>query len=174
MTFAKALDEPVLAELYDYWSQQRKGRIAPARGDIDPVDIPTLLPHIALTEIVPAADGKARFRYRLAGTEIEHHIGCPLAGRYIDELMRGDYLAFITGLYHRVIAEKASVYSENCYLADEADQLHVKRLMLPLSDDGESVTMVLAGLVFSPGRACRRVTIVEAQDRFRTLAVDVG
>lgn len=174
MAFTKALDEPLLAELYRYWAERRRGRIAPARSDIDPVDIPSLLPHLALTEIIPAADDKTRFRYRLAGTEVEHHVGCRLAGRYLDELMRGRYLAFLTDLHDRLVKAKAPLYSENSYTAAGSAQLEAKRLMLPLSDDGEAVTMVLTGIVFNQSDARRQVTILDAQDRFRTLALDMA
>lgn len=174
MAFDKALDEPLLAELYAYWSARRQGRVAPARGDIDPIDIPNLLPHIALTEIVPAADDTTRFRYRLAGTQVERHVGSPLAGRYLDELMRGSYLAFLVELHDRLVMAKAPLYSENRFTSEDSAQLHAKRLMLPLSDDGDTVTMVLTGLVFNCGDATRQCTILDAQDRFHTLALDLG
>lgn len=179
MAFSKALDEPLLAELYMYWSERRRGRVGPARGDIDPVDIPALLPHVALTEIVPAADGpggssSTRFRYRLAGTQVERYVGCPLAGRYMDEVARGSYLAFLVDLHDRLVAEKAPLYSENSFTIDGSTTLNAKRLMLPLSDDGDAVSMVLTGMVFSRSDVTRQITIVDAQDRFRTLAVDGG
>jgi len=153
------LDEPLLAELYAYWEQRRGERIAPARRDIDPIDIPHLLPHIALTEIVSEGEGqKPRFRYRLAGTQIEKRFGCSLTNRFLDELKQGSYLEFIEGLYTRLIDEKVPVYSENSFEADNATTLLAKRLMLPLSDDGDTVNMVLAGLVYIDSDPHQRTT----------------
>ena len=175
MAIIETLDEPLLAELYEYWAQRRGGRIAPARSDIDPVDIPHLLPHIALTEIVAAENAQGlRFRYRLAGTQIEQRFGCPLTNRYLDELKHGTYLHYIEDLYDRLMTEKAPVYSESSFETGESNVLQAKRLMLPLSDDGETVSMVLAGIVYADSDPRHRTTVLPIQDRFSTSGLDVG
>ena len=174
MASIDSLDEPLLAELYVYWSSRRGERFAPARSDIDPVDIPQLLPYIALSEIVEDGNGGRRFRYRLAGTQIEAHFGCSLTNRYLDELKHGSYLDYITGLYDRLIAEKAPVYSENCFGNDETNSLAVKRLMLPLSDDAVSVTMVLAGILYRSSDPSFRTTVLHAQTQFSTARLEAG
>ena len=167
MTFIDALDEPLLAELYRYWCDRRQQRFAPARADIDPVDIPQLLPYIALSEIIQDdASGTQRIRYRLAGTQIEAHFGCGLTNRYLDELKFGDYLRYILDLYDRLIADKAPVYSESSYGEPDGKSLSVKRLMLPLSENGTTVTMVLAGLLYSSPEPGCRTTVLHAQTRF--------
>ena len=43
---------PVLADLYEYWQSRRRGDGLPARGDIDPVDIPALLEHLILVDVL--------------------------------------------------------------------------------------------------------------------------
>lgn len=165
MTFAGSLDEPLLAELYGYWSNCRGERFAPARGDIDPVDIPHLLPHIALSEIVSDGDGR-RFRCRLAGTQIEERFGCSLTNRYLDEVKYGRYHDYIIGLYERIIAEQAPIYSEGSFSDGDQNTLCAKRLMLPLSEDGETVTMVLAGIVYVASDPGFRTTVLRAQNEF--------
>ncbi len=54
----------------------------PARRDIDPVEVPTLLPHLQLIEIVAGG----RFRYRLIGTALAEAFGRDYTGQYPDEL----------------------------------------------------------------------------------------
>ena len=49
--FARAIDAPLLAELYAYWTAKRGARFAPSRAEIDPVEIPRLLPHLMLVDI---------------------------------------------------------------------------------------------------------------------------
>src|SRR5690348_17873717 len=61
---ALARDE-VLSGLLAYWRGKLRGRAMPRRADIDPAEIPRLLPHLQLVERI---DG--RYRYRLAGTAI--------------------------------------------------------------------------------------------------------
>ena len=50
-------------DLYRYWDGRRNGRRMPARRDIDPADIPGLLPHVSL---IHKPDGQ--FRFRLVGS----------------------------------------------------------------------------------------------------------
>jgi len=165
MTFAASLDEPLLAELYRYWSDCRGERFAPARGDIDPVDIPHLLPHVALSE-VGGGGRRLRFRYRLAGTQIEERFGCPLTNRYLDELKHGQYLDYIVALYERIIAEQVPIYSKNSFSDGDQNTLWAKHLMLPLSEDGIEVTMVLAGIVYVDSHPSHRTTVLSAQNQF--------
>ena len=185
MSFIESLDEPLLAELFSYWSERRQGRIAPARSDIDPVDIPHLLPHIALCEIVPNAntgpnadanpDSQGyRFRYRLAGTQIEARFGCALTNRYLDEVKQGAYLNYIIGLYDRLMTAMAPLYSENSFGEGPEDKLWAKRLMLPLSDDQQTVNMVLAGIVYVDNDPCHRTTVLRVQDRFSPSRTEAG
>jgi hypothetical protein len=173
MSFVASLDEPLLAELYSYWQDRRRGCRAPSRADIDPIDIPHLLPHIALTEIVRSEDGDTtRIRYRLAGTEVERRVGCALTNRYLDELKTGPYLDCILGLYDRIMAEMMPLYSENSFHTDHGDTLRAKRLMLPLSDDQETVNMVLAALVYVDSDPNDRSTVLRSQQPFSTVGPD--
>lgn len=160
--FAQAIQAPLLAELYAYWTAKRGDRFAPARAEIDPIEIPRLLPHLMLVDVI---DGGARLRYRLAGTEIESRFGCSMVGRYVDEMMRGRYNHYVHELYRELLATRRALYSESGYGPDGDSPLYTRRLMLPLSSDGQSVDMVLAGQIFSY-RAAARETVLTAQDRF--------
>jgi hypothetical protein len=156
MGFIESVSDQRLAALHSYWSSKRGPRILPARADIDPGELRRLLPHILLIDVVA---GGRDFRYRLVGTEIERHIGRPVTGRLISEVLCGDYLAYIRSLHQRVIAEAAPVYSENNFdtdnvgLAEVADFKRTFRLMLPLAKDGASIDMILCGQIFVPIRA---------------------
>ena len=172
MSFAEKLDEPLLAELHSYWSARRRGRKVPARADIDPVDIPQLLPHLTLTEMVPAQTARGfRIRYRLAGTEIESHFGCPLTNRYLDELVAGPFVDFAMDLHERVRTEKAPAYTEVLFGSDGTDPLRVKRLMLPLSENGEVVNLMLAGVIFFDSNPNDRKTILHSHEQFSSTAL---
>ena len=60
-------DNTILHGLWSYWTARCGARLMPRRADIDPVDIPLLLPHLLLLE----TDEQKRFRYRLVGTAID-------------------------------------------------------------------------------------------------------
>ena len=58
-----------LTAVFDYWRGKSTGLRLPRRRDIDPVDIPKLLPILMVVEVLPSG----RYRYRLIGTEMTTH-----------------------------------------------------------------------------------------------------
>jgi PAS domain-containing protein len=65
-----ALRDPLYPDLPDaleYWERKRGARFAPARADIEPLDLVQVLPRIMLAEV---AHDPVEFRYRLSGTGI--------------------------------------------------------------------------------------------------------
>ena len=139
------MDEEVLSDIHGYWSSLRRGRPMPARADIDPAEIPKLLPYLLLTDVLESG----HFRYRLVGTEVERSFGAPMTGRTLEELMLGEYLAFMTGLYQRTIGEKRPIFSMSRYGGTDRDYpLFTKLVMMPLSNDGIRIDMVLSAQVF--------------------------
>ena len=171
MTFFEQISDKRLVELYQYWDRLRGSRFAPTRGEVDPAAIPRLLPHVLLTELVGEPP---RCRFRLVGTEVERHFGTLMTGRFIDELMRGEYLDFIAGLYRRLAAERVPIYSENTYGPGDgwdaySDVFRTSRLLLPISNDGERVDMALCGQVFGKRGADDKRTVFVTQDSFDVL-----
>ena len=166
MGFAESISDQRLVALYSYWSSKRGPRAMPGRPDIDPAELLPLLPHILLMDVVEAGRD---FRYRLVGTEVERHIGRPVTGRLISEVLNGDYLAYIHSLHRRAMTEATPVYSENNFdaarsgFAPVADYKRAYRLMLPLARDGTSVDIMLCGQVFGPipDRAPPEVLLVD-------------
>src|SRR3546814_1295412 len=64
-----------------------------------------------------------------------------MRGQYIDTMMQGSYRAYIESLYNRLVDQRSPIYSVSTY---DQRLLHTKRLMLPLSSDGQQVDMVLS------------------------------
>jgi hypothetical protein len=147
-----------LNELLAYWESRRGKRPFPLRRELDPAEIPKLLPHLLLVEAVGD-----RWRYRLVGTEVERRFGCRMGGCYIDELMHGDYLKYMQSLYDRIRRTEAPVHTQSAYANGLFD---TERLMLPLSRDGTALDMVLAGQVFRFSSAVDRATVLVTQDQF--------
>jgi hypothetical protein len=48
------LSAPRLRQAFAYWRGKLAGRAMPARRDIDPVDVPTLLSYVMLADVLPA------------------------------------------------------------------------------------------------------------------------
>lgn len=119
----------------------------PSRADIDPIEIPKLLPHVMLVE--RGDDG--RYRYRLIGTENARAHGINATGRFLDEVLPGpDYAAHVLALYDECVDRRRALYSECLFFspARREPERHTKVLFLPLSPDGETVNMIFVIQVF--------------------------
>ena len=149
-----------LKQVYAYWQAKRAGRAMPARRDIDPAELIRVLPHLMLIDV----EAGPRYRYRLFGTAVTEAFGMNPTGKCIDEVMVGDYKAFLLGLYDDLCAEKKPIYSTSIYGTKRDTKMWTQRLMLPLSSDGEAVDKVLACQVFVHGSPLQTQTVRLAQD----------
>jgi hypothetical protein len=124
-------------DLYRHWLGKSCGRVMPARRDIDPLDIPKVLPHIAL---VHKLDGQ--FRFRLVGTDITKMIRRDLTGALCDS-HAGNAGAPLEGLAERVFATARPVFVIGFFKTGLRAIQNVSALFLPLSDDGTHVNMMV-------------------------------
>lgn len=136
---------PLLRRLYDYWDGKRAGRAMPARPDLDPVDIPELLPHLILLDVTY---DPMRFRVRLYGTGVRDLRGTDLTGRWLYE----DAMTFIGARTRPWNVETAETGRPHYVSGDYTELSDGKvgtfyRLGLPLSRDGRRVDMLMIGLV---------------------------
>ncbi len=121
----------------------------PRRRDIDPTEIPRLLPNIQISEIFDK-----RIRYRLVGTAIVEAYGEELTGKYFDEVFSGERLRFVKANYRMMFNAKRPVLVCNSYHSKRDIPLICTRLIMPLSDDGETVNQCLTAMSFHfPGQA---------------------
>jgi len=134
-----------IRELHEYWRTKLDGRQMPTRGDIDPIEIPNLLPYIALIDVEWTP---RRFRWRLIGTHITTALGYDSTGFHFDDKYAGQALADLMAVYERVIERKAPIrhYGKPTF----ADQVYseYESAHFPLSEDGERVEIIMVGLEF--------------------------
>ncbi len=139
--------DPRLAEIYRYWRSKAPVPAMPRRADIDPIEIPKLLPDVMLVDVV--AEG--RYRYRLIGTENAQAHGMVATGRYLDDVLPGrEYKSHVIALYDECVQQRRALYSECLFLSPErhAPERHTKVLFMPLSENGASVNMVFVMQIF--------------------------
>lgn len=143
------IESPLLRALYAYWNERRGGRDMPARTDIDPVDIPRLLPNLLLLDVEPDT---GRLKIRVAGTTIVDMYGSDYTGRYLDEIEFGDRRAAVLHDYTTCLRSRQVYVSEHSFWTGRDVTYRIERVILPLSDDGETVSQLIAGLEFgNPG-----------------------
>jgi len=140
-TFGK-LRAPALRELADYWLDRRGDQAMPRRAGIDPVDLKSHLPRLILADAWPAP---LRFHFRVVGSELEHQLGRRYTGTTIDASAG----AFFTP--YRVCAEQVRPTREYVrYDFDDGGPIgEFERLLLPLSEDGRTVTMVFGEVIYT-------------------------
>jgi hypothetical protein len=132
---------PMLATLLDYWHQKRGERAMPARSDIEPVELKTLLPHIFMVDVEYEP---FRLRYRLIGSALVGVLGQDIKGKYLDQ-MPLLFRTFAAGAYEEVLAARRPCYKEVSGIAAYF-RVAYKRLLLPLSNDGQSINIILGAI----------------------------
>lgn len=105
----------------------------PARGDIEPADIPRLLPALVIAEVEPSP---LRFRMRLVGTEVVTMCGCDITGLYLDEIGPDAIQDTLTADFTEVVSERRPTYRRRRYWSKDTRFLSYERLLMPLGDAG--------------------------------------
>lgn len=142
--------EPVLRQLVEYWLAKRGGRLMPSLADIDPVEIPWALSRIWILDYLPDV---RRFRYRLAGEEINAVTGQTLRGLYLDETLPVERCEKILRKYEHVVENLSVVHDSGRVYMREERLATGERIVFPLSNDGETVAALLGGTVYVWGSA---------------------
>ena len=83
IAFRAQLVVPEQRQLYDYWLGCGSGRSMPCRADINPAQIPRLLPYLTLVDV---HEDIGRSKVRLAGTRLRDVYDCEITGLCLDEL----------------------------------------------------------------------------------------
>jgi len=138
-------DDPILGPAYAYWRGKCQDGRLPRRRDIDPTEIPRLLPYLLITELVE--DGR-RLRYRLAGTAVVAAYGGELTGKYCDEVCLPERRASIVANYRLVCEHRQPLLLRHHYLSSRKVPLVCHRLVMPLAEDGVAVSHFVAALRF--------------------------
>lgn len=144
----RILLDPRIRKVHDYWMAKHRGSRLPSRGELDPVDLSDCLGGLMLLDIVGVGGGQD-FAVRLAGQQVEEAFGRALRGKKLLEVFkdmadtdcfRRFRLAAITGEADFRSADLAGL---------GRPFIHYDRAMLPLSEDGNTVTHLLCCYVFT-------------------------
>jgi hypothetical protein len=131
---------PDLQRVLAYWQRKRGGRLAPARTDIDPAELVAVLPRIMLADVL---SDPLDFRYRLSGTGIRNIHGNDMTGRSPRALEPPAYGALIFAHYCEAVRRQEPLLHLIVLDAYQRSRSYA-RLLLPLSNDGEHITMLMA------------------------------
>jgi hypothetical protein len=135
-------DYPELTRMLEYWRSKCGDRFAPRRADIDPVDFVESLSRVTLSDVLRAGDAPPEFRYRLTGTEIcTTHWRDP-TGAGVRDMKPPAYGALLHAHYTEAVRRRVPRLHLIALSTIDKARSYV-RLLLPLSEDGIEVTMLM-------------------------------
>jgi len=132
----------LIAGLEDHWSKLCGGRPMPRRDEIDPVDLARWLPYISIMEL---HHDPFRVRYRVVGTEVARITGEDFSNRWLDETGWGPASIELNRLLYVRVAETSSpLYGLSTISFAGREDWLFEWVLLPLSNDGKTVTHCLS------------------------------
>lgn len=134
------LTSPRIHRLHEYWQHQCKDGKLPRRSHIAPEQIRDLLPNIMIVEV---EHNPMRFRYRLVGTRVVEYNGVEFTGRYLGEIGWPEEHDLIDG-YAFVVSSRRPFFGLLDWGLVTGALGRCEFARLPLSEDGELVTQILA------------------------------
>lgn len=130
----------------DYWLSKRGGRSMPSREDLDPVEIPRLLPNILLLDVTHEP---LDFCYRLIGTTIEHHLHRSLLGQRMSDIPHQQPGSVIWATLEGVVENKLPISSSIPYVGPHRHYSDSEDLIMPLSNDDVTVSMLFVTVAYT-------------------------
>lgn len=129
-------------ELFDYWNERRRGRIAPERTDIEPGAIRRILGDT----FILAEDSRGNHRFRLAGTKVCALFSRELRGEIFITLWAEHERAAVRDLIAGVTNESAGIVSGASGRNAEKAGIELELLLLPLVHRDRSPARILGVL----------------------------
>ncbi len=133
----------IVTEAQAYWDRIRRDRVMPGRADLDPVDIPKLLPFVMLVEVLR---NPLDFKFRLIGDEIIAIIAHNYRGMLFSQI---PHMAAGNGMwqqYAEVAKTGRPLVSSVSYVGPDRYVRSLRHCLLPLSADGQIVSTIFAAL----------------------------
>jgi hypothetical protein len=139
------ISNPNLRRLYQYWLERRGDRKWPTRADIDPVEMRFILGNLILAEVLP--ETPPRYRIRLHGTTLTRRVGYDLTGKMLDDMPVPEFRNLSRRSFNKVVRTGAPLHVVADRMVDDRMQ-HYEAMLMPLSNSGTRVDMLLIGLVY--------------------------
>ncbi len=130
-----------ILSFYNYWDSKRHGRMMPSRSDLDPIEMKTFLSSLILVDV---KHEPLNFIYRLVGTKEVSARGFDPTGCEVREGVLGTTVEDVLTNYEIVSEKKCPVFDQEGVLSEVASLRQGDVIFLPLSDDDDTVNMVVA------------------------------
>ncbi|MEZ5667468.1 MAG: PAS domain-containing protein [Alphaproteobacteria bacterium] len=128
-----------------YWQGKRAGRAMPSRCDLDPCEIPKLLPNLILFDV---RWNPLDFRYRLVGTHLDYHMSEPRTGQWVSAIAHQSRGSVFWNALETVALSREPMSSSIPYVGPHRDYKRAEDIIMPLSDDDATVNMLFVAVAF--------------------------
>ena len=136
---------PSLQRLYQDWEDRRRGRAFPSRSDFDVLDLGYIIGNLSLLDVCYAP---LRFRFRLHGSRVTERVGYEMTGKHVDELPTPDMRELVQRHYEQVIKRRVPIVEVRERQIVDDRVLPCEVLAMPLSSDGDTIDMLLSGVIW--------------------------
>lgn len=144
---------PILRALYKHWDALRGDRPMPRRADIDPTEIPRLLPYILMYTVLPVGG----YTIRLVGEEVVRFVGRNATGEPAGSALPPRAAERLREILDAVVTERAPKFrAGKAHWQPEKNYREYEACFLPLSPDGETVDIILCGISVSEAKQPQR------------------
>jgi len=137
---------PVLRKGLAHWRKLAGDRAMPARRDLDPLDIPQLLPHVMLKDV---RRRPMDFRYRLVVSTVGQHSTEDYTGRWMSSIPHQGQASIVWQVCAWVAEKGRPLLLRPPYAGPQNHFMWVEAAVLPLSgSDGKTAEKLLIFLDF--------------------------
>nr|WP_298682166.1 PAS domain-containing protein [uncultured Dongia sp.] len=122
---------PLIPAGYRYWDSRRRGRLMPAREELDPlIDIPRLTPQIILFDV---RHDPLDFRFRLIGSRVRPNFARDYVGKWFSEIPNYDTTSTIWPRHKLQVENNLPMLQRPNYVGPHKEFVAVENVLLPLS-----------------------------------------
>lgn len=132
---------PRLRALLRYWVEKAAGSTMPFRRQIDPIEIPSILPIALLADVTPLGA-----RMRLLGSEATSAYGSETRNSLVADIQLGEFTVTWQDAFSRVIQSKRPAYAAGTYRRG-TEPCRIEMVLTPLTADGSQVSEIFGALL---------------------------
>ena len=129
---------PETDALRDLWEEKRAGRALPLRSDFNDAALRRWVAHLSIADVLP----DDQFQFTAFGADLAQVYGQDLTGAMLTELTPSDIWKVVIQHYREVLKSKQPLFAP-ISVSNGNWYTEVSRILLPLSNDGETVNFIL-------------------------------
>lgn len=134
-----------LARIYGLWTAAAAaaGKHLPGVNSLGPAQLKSVLPDVHVYNVRPEPP---RFTFRLIGTRVTEHMGMNLTGKAVDQIPGETLRSVVSEILNAVETRRTTVHikAPRAIALPNGSHRPLESLWMPLADDGETVSRIIA------------------------------